>query len=103
MDRSWMPTVAGVLTIITGCFAILGFFLLICFALVFHNAPDFPDGEFVVEFIDVAFAIGAAGSLLFGSVAVFGGVSSEVTAVDARTIGNCGEGEGEGSAECDNK
>ena len=36
-------------------------------------------------------------------VGVFGGITSEVTAAEARTLGNCGDGEGDGSALCDNK
>ena len=36
-------------------------------------------------------------------VAVFAGVSSEVTAAEAKSLGNCGDGEGDGSALCDNK
>ncbi len=36
-------------------------------------------------------------------VGVFAGVSSEVTAAEARVLGNCGDGAGDGNADCDNK
>ena len=36
-------------------------------------------------------------------VTVFAGVSSEVTAAEAKALGNCGSGDGDGSAVCDNK
>ena len=36
-------------------------------------------------------------------VGVFSGVTSEVSAAEARALGNCGGGEGDGSAICDNK
>ena len=47
--------------------------------------------------------IGALTLLGDSLVAVFDGVSSEVTAAEARSLGNCGGGEGDGSANCDNK
>ena len=47
--------------------------------------------------------IGALTLLGDSLVSVFAGVSSEVTAAEAKALGNCGGGSGDGSALCDNK
>ncbi len=57
---------------------------------------------FLAALIAVAL-LGALTMLGESLVGLFDGVSSEVTAADARTKGNCGDGEGDGSALCDNK
>ena len=57
-------------------------------------------------FLAALIAIAMLGALtLVGDslVTVFAGVSSEVTAAEAKALGNCGDGEGDGSAVCDNK
>ena len=52
----------------------------------------------------IAIAMLAAVTMLGESViGLFGGISSEVTAAEAKALGNCGDGEGDGSALCDNK
>ena len=51
----------------------------------------------------IAIAMLAAVTLLGESViGLFGGITSDVVAAEARAKGNCGGGEGDGSAECDN-
>ncbi len=57
-------------------------------------------------FLAALIAIAMLGALtLVGEslVGVFAGVSSEVTAAEAKVLGNCGDGAGDGSADCDNK
>ncbi len=76
MQTSWMPTVAGILCILTGCLALFGFLLTATFGLFFFNAAHLDIDEFPVAFIQMAFAIGAVGSLILGWVAIFGGVSA---------------------------
>ena len=52
----------------------------------------------------IAIAMLSAVTMLGESViGLFGGITSEVSAAEARAKGNCGDGEGDGSAECDNK
>ena len=76
MEKSWMPTVSGVLCIITGCLALFGFLMMALFGLFFFNAPDFDADEFPFQFVRFAFGLGAVGSLLLGLVSIFGGVSA---------------------------
>ena len=57
---------------------------------------------FLAALIAVAM-LGALTMLGDSLVGVFSGVTSEVSAAEARALGNCGGGEGDGSAECDNK
>lgn len=76
MERSWMPTVAGVLCIITGCIALLGFLLMATFGLFFFDADHVDLDEFPLAFMQMVFAIGSLGSLFLGGVAIFGGVSA---------------------------
>lgn len=76
MDRTWMPTVAGIVCIICGCLALAGFVLLTVFGGIFYLAPDIEPDEFALLFIRIAFTIGAIGSLIVGSTALFGGVSA---------------------------
>ncbi len=66
-----------------------------------HGATAIEYG-FLAALIAIAL-IGALTLLGDSLVAVFAGVSSEVTAAEARSLGNCGGGEGDGSANCDNK
>ncbi len=76
MEKSWMPTVSGVLCIITGCLALFGFLMMALFAFFFFNAPEFDVDEFPFQFVRLAFGIGAIGALVLGWVSIFGGVSA---------------------------
>ena len=76
MEKSWMPTVSGVLCIITGCAALFGFLLVVAFGFFFFGAGHVDVDEFPFAFLQMAFAIGALSSLVLGFVAIFGGVSA---------------------------
>lgn len=75
-DTNWMSTVAGVICIICGCLALLGFLILAAFGSAFAFAPDVDSEEFVIRFIWIAFAIGALCSLVAGFTATLGGIST---------------------------
>ncbi len=75
MEKSWMPTVAGVVCALCGCLALFGFLLLATLGLFLFNAPDADFHEFPLAFVQIAFAVGAFVSLVLGWVAIFGGVS----------------------------
>jgi hypothetical protein len=73
-----MPTVAGIVNIICGCFALFGFLMLTIFSLFFASIPDIQaemDG-FPLIVVQLAFAIGAVCLLMSALVALFGGVSA---------------------------
>lgn len=77
-------------------------------ATFWNNYAHATRGATAIEygFLAALIAIAMLGALtMLGDslVTVFGGISSEVSAADARALGNCGDGEGDGSAECDNK
>lgn len=59
---------------------------------------------FLIGLISITL-IGAITMLGEGVVGLFGGISSDVSAIEANIsdLGNCGDGEGDGSALCDNK
>lgn len=78
MEKSWMPTVAGILDIICGCLALIGFLALLLFSFFFHTIPEVQADidEFPLVFIRFAFWLGALFSLAIGGVALFGGVST---------------------------
>lgn len=78
MDRSWMPTVAGIVNIICGCFALLGFLVLAVAGLAFVSIPDIQADfdDFPLVFVQLAFTIGAVCSLIAAFVALWGGVSA---------------------------
>ena len=66
-----------------------------------HGATAIEYG-FLAALIAIAM-LGAVTMLGESLVGLFDGVTSDVTAAEARAKGNCGDGEGDGSAECDNK
>ena len=76
MDKSWMPTVAGIVCILTGCLALFAFVMTAAFGLFFFDAAHMDIEEFPVTFIVFAFGVGAACSLLLGALAIFGGISA---------------------------
>lgn len=76
MEKTWMPTVSGVLCVITGCLALFGFLLLATFGLLFFTSPEFDVDEFPFALVRLAFAFGAVGCLTLAAVAIFGGVSA---------------------------
>ena len=57
---------------------------------------------FLAALIAIAM-LGALAMLGDSLVAVFDGVTSDVVAAEAASKGNCGDGEGDGSALCDTK
>ncbi len=57
---------------------------------------------FLAALIAIAM-LGALTMLGDSLVTIFDGITSDVTAAEARAKGNCGGGEGDGSALCDNK
>ena len=76
MDRSWMPTVAGVLEIIAGVFSLLGFGALI-FAVSmvgFAAAEEGPDFPLVA--VQALLGFIAFGILALALLALIGGVFS---------------------------
>ncbi len=78
MDRTWMPTVAGIVNIICGCFALIGFLALALFGLMFQSFPDIEaelDGLPLI-FIQLTLAVGAVFMLITAIAALVGGVSA---------------------------
>lgn len=75
MEKSWMPTVAGVVCIVTGSCALLGFVVLAAFCLLFFAIPDVELDELPRVIIQAGFAIAAIGTLTLGLLAIFGGIS----------------------------
>ena len=71
------------------------------FARAEHGATAIEYG-FLAALIAIAM-LGALTMLGDSLVGLFDGVTSDVTAAEARAKGNCGSGEGDGSALCDNK
>lgn len=76
MKESWIPTVAGVLSILCGCLALLGFLFLAAFAGAFYLEPLATADEFIAQFVRIGFVLGAASCLGLGLLAIFGGVCS---------------------------
>ncbi len=78
MERTWMPTVAGILDIVCGCLALIGFLALLVVAFMFQIIPDIERDldEFPLIFMQIVFGLGALSSLVIGLVAIFGGIST---------------------------
>jgi len=74
MDRSWIPTVAGVLNIFAGGLALVGVVALSFGAFVVSCAPEIDPDEFGI-FIAKTVLIGLAfGVLILALLAVLGGI-----------------------------
>ena len=71
------------------------------FARAEHGATAMEYG-FLAALIAIAM-LGALTLLGDSLVTIFDGITSDVVATEARVKGNCGGGEGDGSADCDNK
>jgi hypothetical protein len=74
MDRSWIPTVAGVLDILAGGLALIGFLLLVCGAFVVTHLPDADPDEFGLMIAETVLVGAAAVVLVVAILAVVGGI-----------------------------
>jgi hypothetical protein len=71
MDRSWIPTVAGILDIIAGVFALFGFLALTFGCYVVGSIPE--ANEFPLPAVSALLASLAIGVLITGLLAIIGG------------------------------
>lgn len=74
MDRSWIPTTAGVLDLLAGTLALIGFAALVFIGFILRTAPDVDQDEFGIALAQALFAALAMGALLLALLALFGGV-----------------------------
>ena len=74
MDRSWIPTAAGVLDLLAGTLALIGFAILVFIGFILQTAPDLDPDEFGIAVAQALFGALAMGALLLALLALFGGV-----------------------------
>jgi hypothetical protein len=76
MDRTWMPTVAGILNLIAGGLALFGLMLLALAVVVLNIVPEARGDEvgFVIAQSVLAFA--GIATLLLAVLAILGGASA---------------------------
>lgn len=74
MDRSWIPTVAGVLDILAGGLALIGFLALVCAVFVVNNLPDADPDDFGLMIAETVLVSVSVVVLIVALLAVLGGV-----------------------------
>lgn len=73
MDRSWIPTAAGVLDLLAGTLALVGFAALCFVNFVLHAAPDIDPDDFGIVVAQSLFAAMAMAVLLLAVLSLVGG------------------------------
>jgi len=74
MEKTWKPTAAGIVNIISGTFALIWFVMLIIAKAVISGALGIPGMEAVPSFVAGILLIMAVPSLVIGVLALAGGV-----------------------------
>jgi len=74
MEKTWKPTVAGILDIVSGAFALIWFIMLIIAIIVTSGAMYFPGTEAIPGFVPSILWCLAIPSLIIGILALIGGV-----------------------------
>ena len=77
MDRSWMPTAAGILNIIAGVLALLGALALIFAGTVMMTVPEMtaePDDELPLALVSAMIWVLVVLSLIAGLLSIVGGI-----------------------------
>ena len=74
MEKTWKPTVAGILDIVSGAFAFIWFIMLIIAIIVIGGATYFPGMEAIPGFVPGILWSLAIPSLIIGVLALIGGV-----------------------------
>ena len=73
MEKTWKPTVAGILDIVSGAFAFIWFIMLIIAIIVIGGATYFPGMEAIPRFVPSILWSLAIPSLIIGILALIGG------------------------------
>ena len=74
MEKTWRPTTAGILDVVSGVFALIWFMMLIIAIIVTSGAAYFPGKEAIPGFVSGILWSIAIPSLIIGILALIGGI-----------------------------